>query len=90
MNLVWSVEFRLTARKQLSKLDRAVQVRIVEFFRNRIAGANDPRRFGKALKGERGELWRYRIGDYRAICRIEDARLVVLVLELGHRKQDYR
>lgn len=90
MNLAWAVEFQLTAKKQLAKLDRGMQLRIVDFFRNRIAGAEDPRYLGKALKGEMGELWRYRIGDYRAICRIEDQRLVVLVLYIGHRKEIYR
>ncbi|MGH7935949.1 MAG: type II toxin-antitoxin system RelE family toxin [Chthoniobacterales bacterium] len=88
--MAWCVEFQLSARKQISKLDRAVQVRILDFFRQRIAGGENPRLSGKALKGNRGELWRYRIGDYRAICRIEDMRLVVLVLEVGHRKEIYR
>jgi mRNA interferase RelE/StbE len=62
----------------------------LDFFRNRVAITEDPRMIGKALKGDKGELWRYRIGDYRAICRIEDERLVVLVLEVGHRKEIYR
>jgi mRNA interferase RelE/StbE len=62
----------------------------LDFFRNRVATAKDPRTLGKTLKGDKGELWRYRIGDYRAICRIEDERLVVLVLEVGHRKEIYR
>jgi mRNA interferase RelE/StbE len=89
-NLAWSVEFQLTARKQLAKLNKNVQVRIVDFFRYRVAVAENPGRLGKALKGDKGEVWRYRIGDYRAICRIEDARIVVLVLQLGHRKEIYR
>jgi mRNA interferase RelE/StbE len=89
-NLAWSVEFQLTARKQLAKLNKNVQVRIVDFFRYRVAVAENPRRLGKPLKGDKGEVWRYRIGDYRAICRIEDARIVVLVLQLGHRKEIYR
>lgn len=88
--MAWTVEFQLTARRQLSKLDRSTEVRIVDYFRYRIATAENPRRLGKALKGDKGELWRYRIGDYRAICRIEDERLVVLVLEIGHRKEIYR
>lgn len=88
--MAWTVEFQLSARKQLAKLERTTQARIVNFFRERIAGDDDPRRIGKALKGDKGELWRYRIGDYRAICRIEDKRLIVLVVELGHRREVYR
>ena len=88
--MAWSVEFQFTARNQLSKLDRPVQVRILDYFRHRVLASDNPRRLGKALKGNRGELWRYRIGDYRAICRIEDERLIVLVLEVGHRKHIYR
>ena len=90
MNLAWTVEFQLSAKKQLAKLDRTIQARIVVFFRSRIASDADPRRIGKALEGDKGELWRYRIGDYRAVCRIEDKRLIVLVVELGHRRKVYR
>jgi mRNA interferase RelE/StbE len=84
------VEFQISAKKELAKLDRTIQTRIINFLRARIATNDNPRRLGKALKGDKGELWRYRIGDYRAICRIEDTRLVVLVLEVGHRRQIYR
>jgi len=88
--LAWSVEFQRSAAKQLRKLDRAVQQRILEYFRNRVLAAEDPRLVGKALTGDKGGLWRYRIGDYRAICKLKDECLVVLVLELGHRREVYR
>ena len=67
-----------------------MQERILAYFRNRVLTAEDPRKLGKALTGDKGGLWRYRIGDYRAICILEDERLVVLVLELGHRREVYR
>ena len=86
----WKVEFQLSAANQISELDPPIQKRILTFFRERVLATGNPRQLGKALKGDRGELWRYRIGDYRAICKIEDGRLVVLVLEVGHRREIYR
>ena len=88
--MAWTVEFQISAKKELDKLDRTIRLRIVDFLRYRVATSEDPRRLGKALKGDKGELWRYRVGDYRAICRIEDERLIVLVLHVGHRSSVYR
>ena len=88
--MAWSVEFRQSAFRQLEKLDRQVQRRIVDFLNERVTGGVDPRLQGKALQGERQGLWRYRVGDYRIICEIQDHRLVVLVLSLGHRREIYR
>jgi mRNA interferase RelE/StbE len=87
--LAWTVEFQRSAAKQLRALDRPRE-RILTYFRTRVLAADDPRQLGKALTGDKGGLWRYRIGDYRAICKLEDERLVVLVLELGHRREVYR
>jgi len=88
--LAWTVEFQLSAQKQFRQLDRPIQQRIRDYFRKRVLAAEDPRQLGKALTGDKGGLWRYRIGDYRAICKIEGERLAVLVLEIGHRRQIYR
>jgi mRNA interferase RelE/StbE len=60
------------------------------YLRERIATDADPRRFGKPLIGDKAGLWRYRVGDFRLVCRIEDERLVVLVLAVGHRREVYR
>lgn len=86
----WRLEFQRSAAKQLRQLDRPIQQRILSYFRSRVLAADDPRQLGKALTGDKGGLWRYRIGDYRAICKLEDECLVVLVLELGHRREIYR
>jgi mRNA interferase RelE/StbE len=88
--LAWTVEFQLTPQKQVKKLDRHIQSRVVGYFRDRVLMAEHPRTLGKALVGDQGELWRYRIGDYRAICKIEDERNVVLVLAVAHRSKAYR
>ena len=63
----------------------------MKFLGERVAKLDDPRSLGQALHGSRlGEFWKYRVGGYRLICKIEDDRLVVLVLRLGHRKEVYR
>ncbi len=87
---VWRVEFTRTAEKQISKLDRSAQKSIQQFLRGRVLSAADPRQLGKALQGEKRGLWRYRVGDYRLICDIQDERITILILELGHRKEVYR
>lgn len=88
--MVWQIEFTEASLKQLKKMDRAVAKRIVEFMKIRIAAQHDPRISGKALQGKSlGIYWRYRIGDYRIICDIQDQKLIVLVVEVGHRKDIY-
>jgi mRNA interferase RelE/StbE len=88
--LAWTVEFQLTAQKQIRELDPPILQRILSYFRTRVLAAEDPRQMGKALTGDKGGLWRYRIGDYRAICKIEADRSIVLVLAVGHRRDIYR
>ena len=87
---MWTVEVDAHAAREIRRLDAEAQRRILIFLRERIAIAEDPRRFGSALTGPRTGLWRYRVGDYRLICRIEDERVVVLVLPVGHRRDVYR
>jgi mRNA interferase RelE/StbE len=88
--LAWQIEFTPAAEKQLAKIDRQSAQRIVNFLRERIATAEDPRRHGKALKGVLREFWRYRVGHHRIICRIEDDRLLVLVVRVAHQREFYR
>ena len=87
--MTWKVEWDERARKELRKLDKQTQKDILGYLRTRIATEASPRRFGKALVGNKAGLWRYRIKDYRLICNIEDDRLVVLVLRASHRKHIY-
>ncbi len=87
--MAWSVEFNETAKRQLRKLDRQWQRKMLDYLEE-IAALDDPRSRGKALTGSKQGLWRYRIGDYRIICRIEDEALVILAVELGHRREIYR
>ena len=78
------------ARKQLKKMDRLVSVMLLDDLLNKYDGLENPRQHGKALKGELKKYWRYRIGNYRIICDIQDDKMIVLALEIGHRKEIYQ
>jgi mRNA interferase RelE/StbE len=87
----WRVEFGPAAERELRRLDPPETRRILRFLLDRVAGSADPRRIGEALKGsELGEFWKYRVGDYRVIARIEDKGVRVLVVRIGHRRAIYR
>ena len=88
--MVWTIDYTDTARTQLRKLDKQTAKRILDFLDERVAGRADPRSTGKALTGPLGGLWRYRIGDVRVICDIQDGSLHILVVPLGHRREVYR
>ena len=89
MTLTWKVEWDDRARKELRKLDASIQKEILNYLRVRIAGSKNPRFFGQSLSGNKAGLWRYRVGNYRLICRLEDHILVVFVVGVGHRKEVY-
>lgn len=84
----FTVEWSAGAEKQLGKLDRQVARTLVRFMNERVHLASNPRSIGKQLRDS--DFWRYRVGDYRILCHIEDERLVVLVVEVGHRREVYR
>jgi mRNA interferase RelE/StbE len=86
----WTLEFARSALKDLRSIDRPTQQRIRTFLEERIATLQDPRSAGNPLKGERCEYWRYRIGNYRVICELQDERIVILVLRIDHRKAIYQ
>ncbi|PZO72441.1 MAG: type II toxin-antitoxin system mRNA interferase toxin, RelE/StbE family [Sphingomonas taxi] len=88
--MVWAIEFLPEAAKELRKLDRQAAARIVRTLEERIAPLDDPRQIGSALVGEHAGYWRWRIGDYRVVARIEDERITVLVVRVAHRREVYR
>lgn len=83
-----TVSLSVLAKKQLKQLDKPVQKRITKFL-TELTELDDPRSKGKSLVGDFKGFWRYRVGDYRLICRIHDEKLEILVVELGHRKEIY-
>lgn len=87
--MAWSIEFDDGIEKVLKRLSVANQRRIIDYLEHRVA-KGDPRTLGKALQGKLSGLWRYRVGDYRIIARIQDDRLVVMVIDIGHRSAVYR
>lgn len=82
--------FSKRALKELKKMDKAVSALIFAWLKKNIDGAADPRAFGKALKGDKKEMWRYRIGDYRVLADIEDENLTIIAIEIGHRRDIYK
>jgi mRNA interferase RelE/StbE len=90
VNLDWKIEITDSARRQLAKLDKATAKQITAFLNERVAQQSHPRMIGKALTGPLGHYWRYRVGDYRIICDIQDSVLRVLVIQVGHRREKYR
>jgi mRNA interferase RelE/StbE len=87
--LAWKIEYDPGALQDLKKLDSAVQREIIDYMDNRIALARTTHDFGKPLRGSRFGLWRYRVRDYRIICELQEKRLVVLVVAVGHRSTIY-
>lgn len=88
--MAWTIEYADTAKRQLRKLDKQMARRIVDFMDKRIAELENPRSTGKALTGPLGGFWRYRVGDCRMICDIQDNALRVLVVRVGNRGEIYR
>ena len=89
--MAWKVEIDRAAVRDLSRLDRQTARRILAFLHDRVAALDDPRSIGEALRGSRlGEFWKYRIGAYRVIARIEDAAVCVFVVRVGNRRDVYR
>ena len=87
---MYRLEFSKKADRQLSKMNPGVRKVIVAWLLKNVDGCEDPRAHGKTLAANRSGVWRYRVGDYRILCEIQDDRLVVLALEIGHRSEVYR
>ena len=86
--MVWTLEIERRAERELGKLDKHTGKRIVAAMRA-VAALDNPRDRGRALAGEWAGHWRYRVGDYRVIARIEDGRMVIVVIAVGHRREVY-
>ncbi len=87
--MAWKVEFDPVAERELDGLDPQSARKILTFLAQRLAKDEDPRRFGTPLRSNLAGLWKYRIEDYRLVCEIQDEKICVLVLHLGHRSKVY-
>lgn len=83
-----TVIFAEKAKKEFLKLDKPVQKQIQKFIQ-KLMGMKNPKDTGKALTGTLSGRWRYRVGDYRLVCEIEEKRIIITVLHIGHRKEVY-
>ena len=88
--MVWTIELTDEALKNLKKMNRSDAANIISYLRNRLATAEDPTVFGRPLRGHLSGKYRFRIGDYRVICRIEKDVIRILVLRIGHRRDVYK
>ncbi|MDN5752034.1 MAG: type II toxin-antitoxin system RelE/ParE family toxin [Nitrosospira sp.] len=89
--MAWKISLSPSAKRNIDKLDIQIGRRILKFLCERISPLDDPRSIGDALTGPKlGSYWRYRVGDYRILCEIQDDTLLILVVEVGHRREVYR
>jgi len=89
--MAWKVELDPAAKRELDRLDAQIARRVLKFLYDRVVHLDDPRSIGEALKGSRlSEFWKYRVGDYRIIAKIEDGQLLILIVRIGNRREVYR
>lgn len=87
--MAWVINWEERALKELKKLDKSIQKKILKFLTTRIANLKDPRVSGKPLSYDKHGLWRYRLEDFRIICSIDDHEVIILIVQVGHRKKVY-
>lgn len=87
--MTYHVELTEQARKALKKMDRQTAKMLTAWIRKNLEGCTDPRQHGKGLTANRRGQWRYRVGDYRIIADIQDDKIVILILTIGHRREVY-
>ena len=87
--MTWHVEFTKDALKKLKKLDKPTAALILGWVRKNLEGCADPRVHGKGLTANRSGEWRYRVGDYRLIAHLQDEKVLILVVDVGHRREIY-
>lgn len=88
--MTYRIEFTQEAVKTFKKMDRSVARLILAWVRKNLEGCEDPRAHGKGLTANRSGMWRYRIGDYRLLADIQDDKVLILILEVGHRRDIYK
>ena len=86
----WKIEYSPDAIRQLNKLDQPIRRKLFRYLEEHIQGCKNPRHFGAALVANLSGFWRDRVGDYRIICEIQEEKVIVLVLTIGHRREIYK
>lgn len=85
----YRVEYTKTAVKQFKKMDKRIAAFILSYIEEKLVDCENPRLYGKALQGSLNDKWRYRVGDYRVLAKIDDGVVAVIIVEVGHRKNVY-
>lgn len=85
----YRVEYTTYAVRQLKKLDKGILTFIISYIETKLVDCENPRLNGKALRGSLNDNWRYRIGDYRILAKIDDGLVTITVVEVGHRSDIY-
>ena len=85
----YSVSISKPALKALKKMDKSNAAAILSWIKKNLEGTDNPYKQGKRLKGNLSQFWRYRVGDYRILCSIEDGKLIIIVVAVGHRREIY-
>ena len=89
--MAWQIEISTLGQRNIAQFDPQARKRILNFLQQRVASLENPRSIGEALKGSKlGELWKYRVGDYRVIADIQDKRVCILVVRIGNRRDVYK
>lgn len=87
--MIWKIELSEEAEKFLDFLNKADKKTLMQIRKKLEFFAQNPRQFGKPLTGNKQGLWRYRVGDYRVLCHLQDSKFMILALEIGYRKDVY-
>lgn len=87
--MTWRIEISEEAERFLDKLYKSDKKSVVQIHKKLLMVSENPKQFGKPLKGDKSGIWRYRFGDYRILCNLKDSVMVILVLEIGNRKDVY-
>lgn len=85
----YRVEYTTYAVRRLKKLDKVILSFIISYIDTKLVGCENPRLYGKALRGSLNDKWRYRVGDYRILAKIDDGLVTITVVEVGHRSDIY-
>ncbi len=88
--MIYDVKYEKKAVKQIQKLDPSVQRLIKTWIEKNLIGTTNPRQHGKGLMGNKSDYWRYRVGDYRILAEIRDAEVIIIIVEVGHRREIYK
>jgi mRNA interferase RelE/StbE len=86
---IWTLRMTDQTGKLFDKLDKPVQERIKKYFDSRVCTRSNPRSLGKQLTGNHNDKWSYRVGDYRILVQFKDDQMIILAIDVGHRKDVY-